>query len=195
MSSEWDEYADGWDTDDSVKEYASKAFDTLTQAIDINHDFCIFDFGCGTGSLTERLSPIVKEVVALDTSPEMIKHLDKKAFSNVTSIADTLSDDLLMAKPSLVGTFDLVVASSVCAFLPNYEETLGVISTLLKPSGKFVQWDWLAADEESPMGMTENKIYSGLESNGFTDIRISKPFSMESEKGSMDVLMAIAQKV
>ncbi len=38
----------------------------------VNPDWVIADLGCGTGNATELLSPWVKEVVAIDRSPEML---------------------------------------------------------------------------------------------------------------------------
>ena len=72
LSNEWDSYAEGWNVDASVQEYANKAFEKLTNVINID-GLSAFDFGCGTGSLAQVLSPRVKEIVALDGSLEMIK--------------------------------------------------------------------------------------------------------------------------
>ena len=46
----------------------------------------ILDFGCGTGLLTEKLAPLVREVIAVDTSPNMIDVLRRKEIGNVTTI-------------------------------------------------------------------------------------------------------------
>ncbi|MCH8334286.1 MAG: class I SAM-dependent methyltransferase [Proteobacteria bacterium] len=42
---------------------------------------------------------------------------------------------------ALTEKFDLVVASSVCSFLPDYNSTLRDLSSALKPGGLFVQWE------------------------------------------------------
>ena len=193
MSNEWDEYAEGWDIDDSVQEYADKAFDALSGVINID-DLSVFDFGCGTGALTQRLSPRVKEIVALDGSSEMVKQLAKKNLGNVSSIAGFLTQDLIDSDPLLANKFDLIVASSVCGFLPDYEMTLGLLKSLLKNGGVFVQWDWLSLDDTSGMGLSEERVLGALGDNGFSSIQIKTPFEMSSQKGTMTVLMAVGKR-
>ena len=190
LSNEWDEYAAGWDADASVQEYANKAFQELLRVIEIN-GLSVFDFGCGTGSLTQLLSPMAKDIVALDSSSEMIKLLAKKNLSNVSTIAAFLTQELVDSHPELTKKFDLIVASSVCGFLPDYEITLGLLTSLLKSGGMFVQWDWLSNEDSAETGLSENRVLAALEANQLIDIKVEKPFEMNSSKGTMRVLMAV----
>jgi len=192
LINEWDEYAEGWDEDSSVQEYASKAFDELLDIINID-DLTVFDFGCGTGSLTQLLSPRVKDIVALDGSSSMIERLAKKNLKNVSTVADFLTQDLISTHQNLTNKFDLIVASSVCGFLPDYEMTLGLLKSLLKKGGVFVQWDWLANDDSSETGLSEHRALSALRASKFTDIQVKRPFEMKSSKGTMTVLMAVGK--
>ncbi|MBU3006171.1 class I SAM-dependent DNA methyltransferase [Paraglaciecola arctica] len=193
MSNEWDEYAPSWDQDASVQEYANKAFAELTKVITLD-DLSVLDFGCGTGNLALLLSPKVKNILALDASPEMIKRVANKNLDNVSSVAGFLTQELINRHPQFPNKFDLIVASSVCGFLPDYESTLGLLKTVLKRGGVFVQWDWLAKDDSSETGLSENRVTEALKSNGFIDIELEKPFAMTSSKGTMTVLMAVAKK-
>lgn len=192
MNNEWDEFAEGWDVDASVQEYANRAFEELSKVINID-GLSVFDFGCGTGTLTQLLSPRVKEIVSLDGSSEMIKRLAKKNLSNVSTISDFLTQDLIDRHPRLVNKFDLIVASSVCGFLPDYEMTLGLLKSLLKSGGVFIQWDWLSKDDSSEMGLSEDRVLRALKANEFIDIQVTKPFEMNSSKGTMAVLMAVGK--
>lgn len=192
LSNEWDDFAEGWDVDPSVQEYAIKAFEALSNVIDID-GLSVFDFGCGTGALTQILSSRVKDIVALDGSSEMIRFLAKKNLSNVSTISDFLTQDLIDSHPYLTNKFDLIVASSVCGFLPDYETTLGLLKSLLKSDGVFIQWDWLSDDDFSEMGLSENRVLRALKANEFIDIQLKKPFEINSSKGTMTVLMAIGK--
>ncbi|WP_026244445.1 class I SAM-dependent DNA methyltransferase [Dasania marina] len=194
MNNEWDEYAEGWDADDAVQEYANKAFKELANIIELNDSLSIFDFGCGTGSLTEILSPRVKDIIALDGSSEMIKHLANKNLNNVSTIPGFLTQELIDSHPHLTKKFDLIVASSVCGFLPDYNLTLGLLKSLLKTDGIFVQWDWLSDDDNSGMGLSEANALRVLKENGFVEVETKKPFSMKSSKGTLEVLMAIGKQ-
>lgn len=188
MKNEWDDYAQDWDTDTTVQLYAKNAFKQLSNITNID-GLTVLDFGCGTGSLTELLSPKANQIVALDGSAEMIKHLDKKALGNVSTLAAFLTSDNI---DTLNGPFDLIVASSVCSFLPEYPHTLGLLKTLLKPNGWFVQWDWLASTEHPDTGFTLAQVQSAFKYAGFQGVELSTPFEMSSSKGTMQVLMASA---
>lgn len=192
VSNEWDQYAQDWDTDASVQEYAARAFETLSTVID-GEGLSVFDFGCGTGSLTSLLSPVAKEVVALDGSAEMIKRLVDKKLANVIPVSGFLTPQLIGSHSDWINKFDLVVASSVCSFLPDYETTLGLLKSLMKPGALFVQWDWLQQDATASTGLSEGRVVTALQQQQFVDIQVSQPFDMVSSKGSMTVLMAVAK--
>jgi len=192
LSNEWDEYAKKWDVDPTVEEYAKNAFSALLDNIDIN-GLTVLDFGCGTGALTQLMSPTVKSIVAIDPSSEMIKLLDKKALNNVSSISDYLSKELVENFPELENKFDLIVASSVCGFLPDYEATLSLLKPLIKEGGVFVQWDWQSNDDSSEMGLSSKRVKQAFEANGFVNITITSPFIMSSSKGEQPVLMAMGK--
>ena len=192
MSNEWDEYAGGWDVDKSVLEYADNAYYQLIENCNLE-GMTVLDFGCGTGSLTQLISPTAQSIVAIDSSPEMIKYLEMKKLNNVMSISDYLSKELILERPEFNSKFDLIVASYVCSFLPDYEETLGLLKSLLKEGGIFMQWDWLSNDDSSGMGLSEKRVKKAFESNRFTNTKITSPFIMNSSKGNMPVLMAIGE--
>ena len=191
MNNEWDEYADKWDSDPSAVDYAKNAFAELKKLLKLN-DLRVLDFGCGTGLLTEMLSPEVDEVVALDGSPKMIECLDQKALPNVHSIVGFLSEPLLEETPLLSKKFDLVVASSVCSFLPDYPATASLLASMMEPNAVFVQWDWLSTTDG--FGLSEERVRHTLVRAGLNDIALSQPFTMENSHGAMPVLMATGRK-
>jgi len=63
-----------------------------------------------------------KQIVAADTSEKMIEVLSNKKLNNVEAIIGELSEETINTYPILKDKFDLIVASQVCAFLPNYED-------------------------------------------------------------------------
>lgn len=192
MANEWDEYAEGWNSDPSVQEYALKAFNQLNDIFDLD-GMSVFDFGCGTGALSELLSPRVKSIVALDGSKEMVKFLAQKNLHNVSTISEFLTPELIVNNALLSKQFDLIVASSVCGFLPDYEQTVSLLKSLLVSGGTFIQWDWLAKEDGAGPGLTKQRIATVLANTGFTTIDLTTPFKMTSSKGTMQVIMAVAK--
>ncbi len=104
------------------------------------------------------MAPDADSVVALDSSAKMISALNEKGLDNVDTIAGILSEKLIYENSRLHLKFDLVVASSVCAFLPEYENTLLLLKSLLKTNAILVQWDWLKSDQDTTIGFIRKSI-------------------------------------
>jgi predicted TPR repeat methyltransferase len=190
--SSWDEYAENWDKDESAIAYAVEAYKSLTSVVNLEN-MAILDFGCGTGLLTEKLSSAADHIVALDSSAKMITVLKGKNLPNVTVIAELLSATVVKEHHSLRDGFNLIVASSVCGFLPEYETTLGLLTSLLVPSGILVQWDWWSQDKQSDFGLSEERVSSAYKKAGLTTVSLTQPFTMSSGKGANPVLMGVAK--
>jgi len=192
MSDSWDEYAEEWDGNEDAILYSKKAFKTLIDQVSLE-GLNVLDFGCGTGLLTEQISPLVNKIVALDSSEKMVSILNSKNLPNVTTLSESLSEDAINKNTSLQNKFNLIVASSVLGFIPEYESTLILLKSLLVPNGILVQWDWLSPSKNSDFGLSEEKVETAYRETGFEVRSINKPFSLTSSKGTMTVLMAIAK--
>jgi predicted TPR repeat methyltransferase len=192
MSDSWDDYAEEWDGNEDAILYSKMAFKTLVDQVSLE-GLNVLDFGCGTGLLTEQISPLANKIVALDTSKKMVSILNKKNLHNVTTLSESLSGDAINNNTSLQNKFNLIVASSVLGFIPEYESTLVLLKSLLVPNGILVQWDWLSPSKDSDLGLSKEKVETAYREAGFKVTSINKPFSLTSSKGTMTVLMAIAK--
>lgn len=193
MSDSWDNYADSWDDNPDVIEYSKKAFESLGQYVN-PAGLDVLDFGCGTGLLTEKLASMASSVVAVDTSVNMIAVLKNKQLDNVNAIACDISLKSIEQHPILASGFDLIVASSVCAFVPEYDKTLAEIKHLLKKGGMFVQWDWKRSHEDDDFGFSQDIIARAYDKAGLSIVDVSEIFSMSNEQGTMQVLVGVAKK-
>ncbi|MEM8860556.1 MAG: class I SAM-dependent methyltransferase [Chloroflexota bacterium] len=194
MSESWDQYAAGWDTNETVILYAEKAYKTLIDIIN-PAGLDVLDFGCGTGLLTEKIAANANHVLALDPSVKMLEVLKNKRLKNVETLSLELSQHAIKTNHFLQTQFDLIVASSVCAFVPDYEATLQLLKSLLKPKGIFVQWDWQQTESDSDFGFTKTMIETSFVNANLAVLSVSEVFSFASDKGEMQVLMGAAQKV
>ncbi len=193
MAMNWDDYAAEWENNRATVNFATKAFESLTAILDLSGKH-VLDFGCGTGQLCERMSPLAKDIVALDSSEAMIEQLDQKELANVEPVVDMLTRGLVAIHPAFRGQFDLVTASSVCGFLANYADVVDVIYSLLDEGGYFVQWDWLAKDDNDMEGISVARAQQVLTSVGFATVAVNVPFSLDTELGSQQVVMCVARK-
>ena len=192
--SEWDEMADGWDEDPAVVAYSGGAWRALEEAVELGEGMRVLDFGCGTGLLTERLAQRVREVVAVDASPKMIEVLDAKNLSNVQALAATWTPDTIADEPLAAEPFDLIVRSSVCAFLPDYPGTVAMFAGLLAPGGRFVQWDWeLDPNADEPFGLTAAAIEGAIGGSGLDVVSVGVGFDVAFEGMRMRPLMGVGR--
>ncbi len=192
MSDSWDQYAQNWESNPDVIHYSKKAYADLCRLIDLD-DLRVMDFGCGTGLMTEHLMLHANSIVALDSSKKMIEVLKNKPLANVKAFAFELTQKTIDSTPELKDKFDLIVASSVCAFIDNYDEVLVLLKSLLKPNGLFVQWDWSKTPSEPDFGFDENMIQTAFSKAGFKTIKVEKTFSVEVKNGPMQVIMAVGE--
>jgi SAM-dependent methyltransferase len=193
MAEDWNDYADGWDDSSDVRLYADRAFASLVSTVDIRAPVWkskrVLDFGCGTGLLAEKVAPYVGDLIAVDTSDKMIAVLERKKLDRVTALCGDILDDALRARIGPSG-FDLIYASSVCGFLPDYEKTVVSLARLLKPGGRFVQWDWLASGDDGT-GLTMGRIERALGKAGLQSVQAGRAFSMAANGTDLPVLIGV----
>ncbi|EIQ7472764.1 class I SAM-dependent methyltransferase [Vibrio parahaemolyticus] len=191
MAQDWDGLAKNWESNPATEQFAQSVFAQLQQLTQLD-GIKVLDFGCGTGQLSQLLSPIVKDIVALDASEAMIEELDKKELLNVEPVVDALSRGLVAQHPAFRGQFDLVVASSVLAFIDDVESSLDIAHSLLNEGGYFVHFDWVAESEQD--GFTLSRSENALSNAGFVDVEAKKVFDITSDGQTMSVLMGAGRR-
>jgi predicted TPR repeat methyltransferase len=192
MTDTWDEHADGGDNNPDVKFYADLAFASLVSTADIRDSDWkskrVLDFGCGTRLLAQQVAPYVFELIAVDTSEKMIAVVENRHIPNVIAVhGDILATDH-RCEVDLQSGFDLIYASSVCGFLPDYEGAVLALARLLRSGGRFIQWDWRASDGDD-FGLSENRIRNTLKTAKFESIRVEQAFSIETDEQTLPVLI------
>ncbi|MDF5307172.1 methyltransferase domain-containing protein, partial [Vibrio parahaemolyticus] len=94
--------------------------------------------------------------------------------------------------PAFRGQFDLVVASSVLAFVDDVESSLDIAHSLLNEGGYFVHFDWVAESEQD--GFTLSRSENALSNAGFVDVEARKVFDITSDGQIMSVLMGVGRR-
>ena len=135
------------------------------------------DFGCGTGLVTLRLQPLVKNMVGVDSSREMLSALEGKIRSlGVTNVRTLLVD--FEKGDRVEGDFDFIVSCMTLHHVPDTEMLFKWWYDLLVPGGKLWFAD-LDAEDGSFHGDNTGVFHLGfdrdvlkrlLEDAGFSDI-------------------------
>ncbi|MGL4380015.1 MAG: class I SAM-dependent DNA methyltransferase [Vibrio sp.] len=200
MAHNWDEYAATWEQNHVNHVFVQSAFQQLTQILTVQ-DKHVLDLGCGSGLLSQLLSPLARDIVALDSSEAMIEELDRKELRNVEPVVDCLTRGLVAQHPAFRKQFDLVVASSVCAFLPNLSDVVDIVFTLLDQGGYFVHFDWSVDPSASLEGglsaegcLSATEMAAILSHAGFSSVETAFAFEVATEQGIRSVMVGIARK-
>ena len=137
--------------DDLKRDECQKPHEVIT-ALKLKEGEVIADIGAGSGYFTFRLARHVGEtgrVYAVDVSPEMIVHLNRRIrdlkVKNVVSIL-AAPDDPLLADASV----DRFFICDTWHHIENRDPYLGLMKKMLKPGGEVVMVDFKKA--ETPVG-------------------------------------------
>jgi ubiquinone/menaquinone biosynthesis C-methylase UbiE len=116
-----------------------KAYNLKKEKInsELKKDDSVFDYGCGTGSLSIEISSKVKEIHAIDISSKMLgiarERIDKEGIRNITLKKSDLDD-----VDFLPGSYDVVIAVNIFHFIDDIGKDLSRIYEMLKPGGLLI---------------------------------------------------------
>jgi predicted methyltransferase len=134
--------------DDPKRDEWQKPHEVI-QALALKPDAVIADIGAGTGYFAVRLAHMVPKgrVYAVDTEPDMVKHLAERArtngLQNLTAVAATPDDARLPDKA------DLVLLVDVYHHIDKREAYFRRLGESLKPGGRIAIIDFML---DSPRG-------------------------------------------
>ena len=118
--------------------------------------------------------------------------VEHRGWSNVDAIGAAV-DSAQHERPELFALpFDIVIASSVCAFLDDYAGTVVTLTSLLRPGGAFVQWDWeLHREDDEPVGLSREQVVDALTAAGLLDIRVETAFAVDVDGERLSPLVGV----
>ena len=134
------------------------------------------DLGCGTGQLTEVVAPYVRQVVAVDSSADMLDaaRLRLGGAGNVD-----LRQGELESLPIEAGELDAAMLSLVLHYSPSPGRALAEVARVLRPGGRVLVVDMLPHERQEYqqqmghvwLGFSEKQIGKFLTDAGFSDVR------------------------
>ena len=164
----------------------------------LDDTWTVGDLGCGTGQLTESLSPFVSRVIAVDDSSAMLAAARKRlaAMSNVD-----VRTGRLESLPIEDGSLDAALLFLVMHYVPEPEIAISEAFRALKPGGRVLVVDMMPHDREDLrhemghvwQGFSAGQVDSFFQSAGFAGGRYHPLPAEEAAKGPT-LFSAVARK-
>ena len=142
----------------------------------IDPDLVVGDLGCGTGQLTETVMPYVKQVIAVDSSADMLD----AARQRVAGAANVdIRQGELENLPIDAGTLDAAMLSLVLHYSPSPARALAEVARTLRVGGRVLVVDMLPHEREEYqqqmghvwLGFSDKQMTRLLAGVGFGNVR------------------------
>ena len=121
--------------------------------------------GAGTGLDLDFL-PSTVHVTAIDVTPAMLKHLERRAAGTGRCVTARVMDARQLAFPD--SSFDAVVMHLILAVMPEPERGSSEAVRVLKPGGRIAVFDKFLGDEERPS--LKRRLLNALAKPLFSDL-------------------------
>lgn len=131
-----------------------------------NREHHAIDFGCGTGKAFPFLSPIFKDILAIDISSEILSFAKKSPYSNITFKRLDLSRSLKLSKSDFIFCCNVIMLPEVKkneVMIRNIEKSLNINGSalLVMPSLDSILFSmWRLIDWYKKEGVPPEKIPS-----------------------------------
>ena len=166
---------------------ARKVAGAIRQAIPLATTMRVLEYGCGTGMVSRALSPHVAQIMAVDTSPQMLEVLRRKAGEEKIINIETLVHDLTSEPLPENKGFDLVMSSMTLHHIPDIEALLPRFLATLKPGGYLAVADLVTEDGSfhedntgvAHQGINPEAVRTILAKNGGLDIGVQEIHTIE----------------
>ena len=135
-SAQWDKLRD---------ELYGRAFSRSAMLALLPNDWTVADLGCGTGQVAAELADWVKQVIAVDNSPAMLKAARKRT-SDLPNVDLRRGD--LETLPIEDGSCDAALLLLALTYVPEPQPVVNELSRILKPAGRAVIVDLMPHDRE-----------------------------------------------
>ena len=208
MKRDFDAAAKTWDLNDARTRMSTAIADAMIGVLRLSGSEVLLDYGTGTGTVALRMQPLVRQVIAADSSRGMLDVLEEKlkasSTTNVRSVVLDLEHDA--APPGDICP-DVIVSAMTLHHIADTARFAAVLCGLLPVGGRIglADLDTERGDFHSDNTGVEHfgfdraelrRIFSGA---GFQDIRIETAYEFvrptPGGEKSFPIFLLTAQKV
>ncbi|MGA9049334.1 MAG: class I SAM-dependent methyltransferase [Dehalococcoidia bacterium] len=187
---DFDREAATWDEEPGRVRLANDIANAITEEVELKPDMDVLDFGCGTGLITVRLSPLVHSVMAVDGSQGMLDVLQAKIrHGNLTNVEIRRMD--FEKKEILRGHYHLVVCSMTLHHVKEIGLLLNQFYKVLNAGGYLGIAD-LDPETGQFHGNNDGVLYFGFERPKLRDALTGAGFVDIRERTATEVLKPVS---
>jgi len=199
MSERFNQAAQGWDKGDMRQNIAHAVFQMIASRISLLNNMNIMDFGAGTGLLSFKIAPMVKNVVGVDLSEKMLEQLESKN-------SDALSVEAIYAnicETPLNREFHGIVSSMAMHHVEDTGELFRAFHIHLKRDGFIAIADLEAEDGTfhshgndgvHHFGFERDSLRQTIENAGFEHVRFHHAYTVDKESQNYPIFLVTATK-
>lgn len=198
MQNRFDNAAQEWDSRPLSVQLNDSIGKAIIENIPLNGSMRVLDVGCGTGLISFTLSPLVGEVVGIDSSKGMVERFEQKAQNSPNTscmLLDLDSDELPL------DSFDLIVSAMAFHHLKEPQKIMKKLCSSLKAGGRIAIADLFSEDgtfhdDNSGIwhfGFSPEEISGWYENVKIKNLRIIAAHSVTKNSSEYPIFLSIAE--
>lgn len=188
-----------WDMNSKRVHNAETIAHHISERIKLKKEMDLMDFGAGTGLLSFFVAPCVDTIVAVDSSPSMLKEFREKSGEFMCK-TEVLQMDL--SSETIDREFDGIISSMTIHHIEDIEALFAKFYMMVK-SGGFIAIADLDSEDGSfhddntgvhHHGFDRNILYNIVKNTGFHDICIDTVHQIKKPHRDFQVFLLTARK-
>ncbi len=196
--------ASQWDENPQRKAVALAVAHAIIAETKPDKTMLALEFGCGTGLVTMEMAPLVKRLLALDTSMGMLSILKEKIERSGTANIETSCADLSLSSEAIVtdNAIDLIYGSMTLHHIDDTARFIIQTTKLLSSGGIIAIADLDLEDglfHDNPLekvhhGFDREELAANMNAAGLKVISFKTIYSFEKTNRSYPVFLVTAVK-
>jgi 2-polyprenyl-3-methyl-5-hydroxy-6-metoxy-1,4-benzoquinol methylase len=177
-----------WDEKPQRVAMAGAVAEEIVNQVTLSKTMTAMEFGCGTGLISMALAPMIKQVLAVDMSENMLTVFNEKIKQN--NIDNISTRQLDLSKDELPEErFDLIYSGMALHHVKDVDALLGMFLQLLNPGGMVALADLDIEDggfhgdipDVFHLGFDRQTLAEKFEQKGFTAVKTTTAHIMKKE--------------